>query len=500
MVCAGNGPKAWLGAYEGFLGLDTLAEAADLLKARAVYLTCWCYAAFKLAVAGGAAALGEGWGLDGESLVVILVAVLTANMLRYHKVFESYAALFSVVILGSLAFGAISGGEGVHTPALPALILGVIVNSMVANWRWAGLFALAGVAFAFMLTSITPPVTADGGVSAVRRAGETSLLVLLTAAIAGLFGASVDRMFAELERSAEKARRAEATKAEFLANMSHELRTPLNGIIGMTELMERTDLTPRQRQYSGIVARCSGSLAAIITEILDICKLDTGTLRLSESAVDIRATLRALAALHQPACTAKGLRLEFAVAPDVPACVVADGVRLRQILNNLLSNAVKYTVRGGVRLSVHSRPVSMTGAPRSSESRSGPSHSGPSHWVVTFEVADSGPGIAPEDQRRVFEDFERLHTGASASTSGTGLGLASGRRLVEAMGGELGLVSVPGHGTRVAFALCFAAGPVGAAPSVRQVPAGQAPGQPSRHPSGHPSGQPSRQRGSRRAA
>ena len=443
MVRVGHHIRNRLAAYESFLRLDELADASGLLKARSIYLTCWCYAAFRLVVAGGTWALGGGWTLDGPAVAVVLLMLVTANTLRYHKTFESYAAFLSLLILGALGLSAITAGEGVHTPALPVLILGVIINGIVANWRWAGLFAIAGVLFTFMMSSIVPQAVGEA-VPALDRALETSLLLMLTAAIVGLFGTSVDRMFAALEDSAEKARRAEAAKSEFLANMSHELRTPLNGIIGMTQLMQRTHLTAQQRQYADIVAQCSGGLATIIGEVLDICKLDSGTLRLEHTSVDLRALLGSLAALHRPACTAKGLRLEVSFAPDIPARVFADGTRLRQILNNLLSNAVKYTDAGVVRLGVHGHAVSLTG------------EGAPSHWAVTFEVADTGRGIARKDQLRVFEAFERLDTGHAAAPSGSGIGLASSRRLVEAMGGELGLVSQPGRGTRFAFALCFA--------------------------------------------
>ena len=452
MTSVGHNLISRLAAYESFLRLDEVADASGLLKARAIYLTCWCYAAFKLLVAGGTWALGGGWTLDAPAVVVVLLMLVTANMLRYHKTFESYAAFLSLLILGALGLSAVTAGEGVHTPALPVLILGVIINGMVANWRWAGLFAIAGVLFTFMMTTVVPQAAGEA-VPALDRALETSLLVMLTAAIVGLFGASVDRMFAALEDSAEKARRAEAAKSEFLANMSHELRTPLNGIIGMTQLMQRTELTSQQRQYADIVAQCSGGLATIIGEVLDICKLDSGTLRLEEGSVDLRNLLGSLAALHRPACTAKGLTLEVALAQDIPPRVIADGVRLRQVLNNLLSNAVKYTVTGGVHLRAHGHAVSLTGG------------SAPSHWAITFEVADTGRGIAREDQLRVFEAFERLDTGHAAATSGSGIGLASSRRLVEAMGGELGLVSQPGRGTRFAFALCFAVDPAGAVPA-----------------------------------
>jgi CheY-like chemotaxis protein/anti-sigma regulatory factor (Ser/Thr protein kinase) len=210
----------------------------------------------------------------------------------------------------------------------------------------------------------------------------------------------------------------------FLAHISHELRTPLNAILGMTELTLDTELTAKQRQYLEAVKANAENLLVLITDILDVSKIAAGQMEFERVPSDLVAVVEdVVESLSVPAAR-KGLRLLADLDPDLPNPVASDAGRFRQIVTNLLGNAVKYTEAGHV-------VVRLVRAPGG----------------VGLEVLDTGPGIAPADQERIFQRFVRLSTPAVRRTSGTGLGLAITRSLVELMGGELRLESAPGRGS-----------------------------------------------------
>lgn len=228
----------------------------------------------------------------------------------------------------------------------------------------------------------------------------------------------------DISRHAQAAEEASRAKTTLFATLTHELRTPLNGVIGMADLLDLTKLEPNARSYVGAIRQSGELLLDLITEILDYSRLEAGRVALESAPFDPEGTMQDVAELLSTKAHAKGLELAVSVRSGSPARVIGDDGRIRQILFNLAGNAVKFTEEGGVLLELSPRP----------EGR------------LRFSVRDTGPGVPPEKQAMIFEEFTQADAGVARRHGGAGLGLAIVKRLAHAMGGEVGLSSHPGYG------------------------------------------------------
>jgi len=264
----------------------------------------------------------------------------------------------------------------------------------------------------------------------------------------------------ERERIArQKAEESTRLKSEFLANMSHELRTPMNAIIGMAHLALATPLAPNARDYVEKIQRAGQTLLGLINDILDFSKIEAGKLQLSPDDFDLDDLIGDVVVVTGHDAAAKELAWRVEVAPGVPRRLHGDPLRLAQVLINLVNNAVKFTATGGaVTLSIAREPEAREAAAGGTAR-------------VRFEVSDTGIGLSPEQQARLFQPFVQADGSTSRRYGGTGLGLSISRRLVELMGGRIGVESVLGQGARFHFDVPLAVAVADASAVLRALPA-----------------------------
>jgi PAS domain S-box-containing protein len=412
-----------------------------------------------------------GFGIHRERRERLLV-LRRANAMLEEDILRRQQAEAQLALLATHATDAVIRvdleGRCIYASPSSATVLGVAPERMLGHMVGAGIdpeFRDQAIAFHHQLAS----GAVERGVMTYRahRADRPDQEIWIEAH-SGLVRDQADfrplEIIASLRDVTERKRlefaleAAVQTKSSFLANMSHEIRTPMNGVLGFADLLLHSELDPEQQRQVQLIVDSGKAMMRLLNDILDISQIEAGQMRIAPERVDLRHALRNCFKLVQPAAAQKELPLHINIAPELPAFVRLDGLRLRQILLNLLGNAVKFTHHGEVTLRARHVPN------RTDE--------------IEILVSDTGIGIAPERQAAIFEQFVQAEQSTARRFGGSGLGLAISNRLAQLMGGSLAVESKPGKGStfclrlpleQVAGPEIVAAEPVAPEPEMRQL-------------------------------
>ena len=383
---------------------------------------------------------------DGTVLGVVVASLNPQHFAEVYRHVElgSEGGVVLAGLDGVLRVRVMGGATtGVERPLPPALVqaIGSKDSGAVVAGSSDGLSRIIGFSRVGSYPLVVLSGTSENQAFAPWRTtrdiilGLTALLSLAVVVFVALFLSSIRQLAAShaaLKRSEAQAQQANQAKSEFLAAVSHELRTPLTSIRGFAELMELRHKEPQTREQAGYIRQGAEHLNDLLTEILDLARIEAGAMPLHPEPVVLQTLVYEVVELFRVSALAKTLELDTSLAPGLPDTFVTDRMKLKQILNNLLSNAIKFTPSGAVRLSVE---LDL------------------GRKQLLFRVADTGPGIPPELHEAIFEKFSQGHARVSYQHGGTGLGLSLSRALARLLGGTLGVESRAGEGATFTLTL-----------------------------------------------
>ncbi|GAB4525323.1 MAG: hypothetical protein Tsb0010_09040 [Parvularculaceae bacterium] len=456
------------GVFDAICGADPAVDFQRAMRIRYIVAGSIAMSAMALLKTLGTFQVSPEWTAPKTAGLAAALLFLASPLclLITRSVFVA-AMLLHLTLIALLSYTAYVNG-GVTAHVIPFFALIPVSAGLTCGLIGAvSASAIAGAVILFLCAATVGGYAPPGAYDAAQTAENLAQTMLITfgmlTAIITCHSAIIDVGRKRLEAARDAARSADEAKSAFVANISHEVRTPITGIDGALRLLEKHDLSPEQRELVEISRKSAAALRTLVNNVLDLSRIEAGEVALEPAPFDLETLLRDAAATFAALAREKGITLQTEIDGDAPAAIVGDAARLRQVLLNFIGNAVKFTERGGVRVRVAPAPGRETAR----------------HVRLCFEVSDTGPGISADEQLRLFERFRQAESRRGARESGSGLGLSIARELVELMGGEIGLDSAPGRGSRFWFSAEF---PVAdeTAVSSETAPEGEAPGDKSR--------------------
>ncbi len=433
-----------MNAFEKILRMERFTQSGDIVRIRAI---CVALLAFVFIQSMNLVQLTfsyKGWSLDASISVVAISFVLALLVsYRYHTKF--YVAAIGIMALTFIGIGvsAIEAKTGVNSALLPFLPVCIIMSGLISGWRMAiitGILSLGFVAFLIFITHFADGASIyDAAAFATQnfqRASQVSLACILVTCVTASYSYAMHGLFQRDEDSLTRVRQAEKDRTEFFSELSHEIRTPLNGIVGMSGLLLKSDLTSQQKQYATIVSDCSENLLEVMSNVMEISQIDNDRIALKPAIFNVHDMARELLVQHEPLVEDKGnISLGMHIAPNVPKYIHADHKRLRLIASHLLKNAIKFTQKGTINLILDGNIIQND------------------QFKLCVYVRDTGVGIKKKDLQSIYDRFHQVDNSLSRKYEGSGLGLSISKEIIEFMGGHIGAVSEYGIGSTFFFDL-----------------------------------------------
>ncbi len=412
--------------YERFLRIDPETPTEDLIRYRAIWLVGLMFVAMQIVNLIVISIDHREWTYDHTiCAIVIVVITIGVHVLRWFKNYHAYAFLFSFMLFAGMVVSALPDEAGINSALLPLLIVGPLLCGYISGRQAAIIFWIVGVLVICLLAWVTwhAPVQWISGERHrdLNRATNAFYFMTVSAALSAMLTGRTFMALKKMRENADRAARAEAAQSEFLAKMSHELRTPLHGVIGLTDVLIRSDLNRRERELTETLRESGDSLLLILNDLLDLSKIEAGKMTITLAPANLRAALEKDVQGWAEVAEARGLDFVVSLPDELNIGAEIDELRLRQVIHNLISNAVKYTHQGEIRFEAELEARSEDTA------------------TLALRVSDSGIGIRADAASRIFEAFEQGGAREDRAEGGTGLGLPISRMLVELMGGELTL-------------------------------------------------------------